>query len=1097
MDYDPGYDADDFKERSQKDKVASTTQASETASAAFEAAQKKEGESGVSAEQLGAMQENIQALVKQAEELTAEAQSIYSQEGKCQTNKDHVHSTGYWGDEIPQKIADEIGDMSSETDAKQAAESAARASEQANDSLFFLEVDNADCAEVKEKQDEIVQLMAQIATSAEQLAEALALRNETLKAEAAAAKAEAERVAADPNSTPEQIAAAQAYADQKEKEAKEGATLKDVTSTAPPFFDEQCFLLAHTPYLASYKASTLDRKLNGKRLPYESTATATSTGAWNTSDGYNASLLAEGDPFGFINHLTQYPDYEKILNMKTSEIANLQPQIRLFKIVTPYDAAGNPQPDKEYTFEIPFDSYFTKKDMEWYKAKNKRGVGVGIKDFTFSYEANNPFAVKKSIKAQLTLFANSFDELLVERGDKEFRYVDLALKTGRARNLSLASFDPKQANVRQQNLAKLDFRLKAVVGWAPPSAQHNTLSAPVKTAIYNSYVSLNLTPTIHTFDIDDQGRVKFVINYLAYVEDFFDQPNFNIFTDVEVEKNRINRKIKEQTWVVKCDSSNFSELKKAEKTKVEEDKIKSLQSLVAALFGTSEDASTQKIRYIELSSAAVLDSREQGPFFDIGNLINNGGVSTLGGDKNVGLSGQIQSALAKGKSEGMSASEERVKMLSIAGTGAENKTQTLTFFYVSDLVDIILAGLSDKFGDGPNSLSSYLASMASNPGKYLIAPDNKTPMNDTETKEQIEQQTQISLAMAAQFKRFRLLLGPLELVDQGGNFKSVFPSLGDLPISVKYFSEWLSRKMAKRDEAYYPLPKFLNDFFNELLAQFLNSSKCFNNQAKQKTRLSQAVLTSYKDHPQGPDEITELILDDRKKTTTTHIARLDLSDHQDVRPLLANISGDKNSPIVQKKVSYEVNYLTFFAGRTQPAEMMTGNEEADHKRGLFHYAIGRDRGITKTIKLKKTEATGLKELRFEQDGYDGLKQLREVFDVDIETYANVNAYPGNYIFVDPKGFSPQSTIGGTTLDLTQIGIGGYHMIVRSEHSFGPGRANSRIHAQWVASTDAKATTTEQGGSMTSAASTNAVYCWTDESNRSEEAQSNSALKDAK
>ena len=36
-------------------------------------------------------------------------------------------------------------------------------------------------------------------------------------------------------------------------------------------------------------------------------------------------------------------------------------------------------------------------------------------------------------------------------------------------------------------------------------------------------------------------------------------------------------------------------------------------------------------------------------------------------------------------------------------------------------------------------------------------------------------------------------------------------------------------------------------------------------------------------------------------------------------------------------------------------------------------------------------------------------------------------------------------------DLTDLGIGGYCMIVRSEHEFGQGYANSTIHAKWVAS----------------------------------------------
>ena len=53
--------------------------------------------------------------------------------------------------------------------------------------------------------------------------------------------------------------------------------------------------------------------------------------------------------------------------------------------------------------------------------------------------------------------------------------------------------------------------------------------------------------------------------------------------------------------------------------------------------------------------------------------------------------------------------------------------------------------------------------------------------------------------------------------------------------------------------------------------------------------------------------------------------------------------------------------------------------------------------------------------------------------------------PGDYIFIEPDSFAPSSEI-----DLTQLGVGGYHMITRSEHSFGQGYANSKLVATWVA-----------------------------------------------
>jgi hypothetical protein len=132
-------------------------------------------------------------------------------------------------------------------------------------------------------------------------------------------------------------------------------------------------------------------------------------------------------------------------------------------------------------------------------------------------------------------------------------------------------------------------------------------------------------------------------------------------------------------------------------------------------------------------------------------------------------------------------------------------------------------------------------------------------------------------------------------------------------------------------------------------------------------------------------------------------------------------------------------------------DLMNGIRSKDEDRGIFHYVLGKDRGILKTIRLNKTNSPGLKEVRFEQEGYDGLRQLREIYDVDIDSYANVRAFPGNYIFVDPRGFDPSlAGFSKDGFDLTDLGVGGYFMIVRSEHEFGPGLANTKLTAVWVA-----------------------------------------------
>jgi len=58
-------------------------------------------------------------------------------------------------------------------------------------------------------------------------------------------------------------------------------------------------------------------------------------------------------------------------------------------------------------------------------------------------------------------------------------------------------------------------------------------------------------------------------------------------------------------------------------------------------------------------------------------------------------------------------------------------------------------------------------------------------------------------------------------------------------------------------------------------------------------------------------------------------------------------------------------------------------------------------------------------------------------------------FPGTYIFVDPKGFDPAATL--ENIDITELGLGGYLWVWKSDHSISPGSAETTIYTKWVAS----------------------------------------------
>jgi hypothetical protein len=315
------------------------------------------------------------------------------------------------------------------------------------------------------------------------------------------------------------------------------------------------------------------------------------------------------------------------------------------------------------------------------------------------------------------------------------------------------------------------------------------------------------------------------------------------------------------------------------------------------------------------------------------------------------------------------------------------------------------------------------------------------------------------------------MLGPLEII-KPSSYTTKIINLGDIPISVKHFMEWMTDVLLKKDQAIFSLPTFLNQFFNQYATDYLNNDTCYGGRGKQKVFLHQNALTEYRDNATDDDTITKLCNTPNgiggpkpypikcPAGTIDCTRRLYIPRPYTGKKAILQVMGVRNDPRSNPGLCNEINYLTYYAGRSIPMDKMNGKKSEDHDRGLWHYQIGKDRGIVKTINLSKTDSTGLAEVRFEQEGYDGLRQLRVLYDTTIKSYLDVSAFPGTYIYVDPKGFDPSSTTADG-IDLTQLGVGGYCMIWKSEHIIQPGFAESTLHAKWVASRYVSGSTVEK------------------------------------
>lgn len=772
------------------------------------------------------------------------------------------------------------------------------------------------------------------------------------------------------------IASSKAYIQSQEK--SKSSAIKEAQEyesfLANHAFEEQSFLTANIEHLAK-EGSNIDRLKSIKlyRLLEEIDISSI------TYD--KLIMLSDSSPFTFLTKMTQYPTTNYMFDAQNYELSSIVPMIKLYKVFN----------DTDDEFQIPFEVNSGVGDwatpVDSLKNRGTRAIGIGIKSFSAKLNGNNPFAVKKSISANLQIYAASFSELARERtyNGNKFRYLDLALKTG------------KNPNTKTPNDI-LNFRLKAVIGWSKPRINNVLYNEKFINAINKSYITLNLSPIIHKFTFDETGAVIFDIEYLSYIDDFFEQPVFNIFSsgryqnlkakhNANIEELKNNKCKAKSTQEKEQLDRDFDKGNKEFENKLTNLKKSTLQQIIMAL------SEAERIYSINIPIEKLFKMSKKG----YAGFFNDQNDTDIGiADKSV--KNQVDDILQTSSTQS-------------SGNGTQSSfspfinlnTHNILFFYTRDLFDVVIALLDDKLSElkGEDSLLIY---------NY--------------------------------YKKLKLILGPIEIKDNESS-KKIY-NIGNIPISLNSYLSWMTTRVITTERDEYPFLAFCRSFFNEFVTSQMNSSNSYS----QRVNLRENFITSYNDL--GTDFKNNSI-------TTNTFGDYDITTINLQKPYL-KVSGPNKDTRSNLDNKEEFHYLIFDASESIPSDSLKGNYTDNMNNGVFHFISGRQEGIVKQINFTATSATGLAEVRFEQEGYNGLYQLMSVYDVDITTIGMFNIYPGCTIYVDPRGLEPTITDskGKKILDgfdLTNLGIGGYCIVIDVSHQLEAGVCETKIIARWVASKD--------------------------------------------
>ena len=97
---------------------------------------------------------------------------------------------------------------------------------------------------------------------------------------------------------------------------------------------------------------------------------------------------------------------------------------------------------------------------------------------------------------------------------------------------------------------------------------------------------------------------------------------------------------------------------------------------------------------------------------------------------------------------------------------------------------------------------------------------------------------------------------------------------------------------------------------------------------------------------------------------------------------------------------------------------MKGNRADDEARGIYHIAVGQDRGPTKSVSFEKFDLKGAATKAVMES--TGVEALAAAYKANITMIGNGMFRPSNYLFVEP------GSLGMDRGSAFRMGLGGYY-----------------------------------------------------------------------
>ena len=768
-------------------------------------------------------------------------------------------------------------------------------------------------------------------------------------------------------------------------------------------FSDACFLMDYIDVIARKGASI-------------------NTAGFSNFKVVDASPERGGGAHYIISKLTSRTGLQKFIDISPATLTALQPRVRLYKIT--YPALGVAPPLYQ---EFIFHDFFNQDGVEAIiGGKSKRIGGVGLKECSWVLDGTNPAEAEKVIKVSMSFEFQSAADLLGAR----FNPSDGTIRAGtaeedaRANMIDLILHPPKQQDAEGVN-ARLDasegkyvpafYRVKLEIGWAPPNLEDGRLpgltteeTIDFLAELRKQRMSLILNLVDHTLDIKENGAISLSVEYVGALEETINGNAANILNMIDRAKNtpaaerleeemELNRRqiaeLEEQIECLNLNNPNGSE--------TAEDLADDIEDLQEDINDFEEDMN-------EFTSAAKGATYNQ----FLTKLFETQGIYGFDIDQ-----GDIETWL-----ESVEPGKTRPAFSDVAGDIEKSEVPEAAEAGQEAVEDAAEEAGENPPGssEGQDGVNDATDDTIKSAKDAAVDPD-KGRINFLFLGDILEVACGVmsSIMGNPHLDNMRILTGPVVINHPRG--MKIHMNLADLPIPFHDFQQFFFEVVVRKQLSSYPLKQFMKDVMERLVKKVLQPSECF--PGDKEGRQINISVNSFPISQATADSVG--IGGNSGFGTCDGRLYVDTLSDSDIVPL-----GEEERPM---------NCLFFYLN-SYKAKELRANEIEDRNKGIYHYYIGLDKGLVKSINFEKSDIQGFREARQAEAG--NLGQIRDMYNAKVKMVGNNLYYPGMKLFLNPPiGFGrpeQDATTGGYGTLANLLGIGGYYDVITVDSTISRG-----------------------------------------------------------